>query len=140
MARVTLKGQRVNFKGMLGTSAEKRSDLRAAGVEIAVKLQNRTQGGLDEGNRRFTPYSAGYAKQKGVSPNRVDLYRTGQMLNSLDVLDVTASSVVVGFTSPEMAERAEMNQQRGRRFLGIPMTWLEDLKRKYLLRRMAQGR
>ena len=140
MARLRLVGKRISFIGMLGTSAEKRADLRAAGVEIAVKVQNRTQGGKDENNARFKPYTPAYAKQKGVGVTQVDLYRSGDMLNNLDVLEVTDHSVAVGFSDSAMKQRAEHNEARGRKFLGVPASWIEAIKRSHLLRRMAQGR
>ena len=141
MARVVLRGtKRISFEGMLGTPAERRSDLRGAGVEIAVRVQNRTMDGRDEDNRKFTPYTAKYAEWKGVRPSDVTLYLSGDMLNNLDVLDATSRSVAVGFRDRDLKDRAKHNEARGRRFLGVPNSWLTDIKRYYLLKRIARGK
>lgn len=140
MARVNLRGKAVLFKGFLGTPAERRADLRAAGVEVAVRISNRTTSHRDEDNRAFRPYSPAYAEWKGVAPTAVDLFLSGDMLKALDVVEVTDSTCRVGFTDDAMRERAAHNEQRGRRFLGVPAAWLDDIKRYYLVKRIAQGR
>ena len=48
------------------------------------KIQERTSGGKDIDNRKFTRYSKGYADKKGVSRSSVDLILTGEMLTSFD--------------------------------------------------------
>jgi hypothetical protein len=48
------------------------------------RIIERTQDGIDRGQRRFKPYSKEYAERKGVGVNDVDLTLFGDMLGSIE--------------------------------------------------------
>jgi hypothetical protein len=102
--------------------------MRRLGQVIARNLVARTQGGQDERGRAFRPYTAAYARAKGVSPADVDLTRSGAMLDGFGVQAVSPRSVTLGWQDPALADRARFNERRGRRFLGVPPQAVADAR------------
>lgn len=132
MARVSVKWARGGaYNGEIRKLkfADERT-MRAAGVWLAVQLENRAAGGKDEAGNRFKPYSARYAKWKGVAQSAVDLHLSGAMWAAFGVLSATARSVRIGFSSKAMEARARYNEQQGRRFLGVEARWLTEIRRR----------
>lgn len=58
----------------------------------------------------FRPYTAAYAKTKGVAPSNVDLFLTGEMAGNIDINVGTRNEVVLGFDDPEQEAKAEFHQ------------------------------
>jgi hypothetical protein len=129
MARVSVSWKTGSGTGFFrSTKVVDEQQMFEAGRWLAVKLIRRTQDGYDEQNRKFKPYSPGYAKWKNVPRSAVDLTLSGDMLNDFDVLWASRTRVRIGFSSARMSQRALENEQRGRFFLGIPDSWLREIK------------
>ena len=108
--------------------------MREIGQRLVVNIVRRTMSGKDENNRNFAPYAASTRRRKPTYGGRggVDLYETGQMLNNLDVTEVTAKTVKAGFTDSEMEARARHHiEGHGslpvRAFMGISKSWVDDI-------------
>src|SRR2546430_14603296 len=87
-----------------------RDRMRTAGKRIVQHVLARTQAGKDADGRAFAPYSAAYAKRKGVATTDVDLRSRGRgahMLDNLAIVEVSDENVVVGFSNPAMDDRAD---------------------------------
>ena len=88
--------------------------MRLIGEAARDRILDETQDqGKDQNNRRFRRYSAPYAAVRkaagyGVKP---DLTVTGQMLNAVSVISVTAHSVTIGFLDSQPTERRTLLQK-----------------------------
>ena len=88
--------------------------MRLIGEAARDRIIDETQDqGKDQNNRRFRRYSAPYAAVRkaagyGVKP---DLTVTGQMLNAVSVISVTAHSVTIGFLDSQPTERQTLLQR-----------------------------
>ena len=102
--------------------------MRRIGRAVAAAVVARTRGGRDESGHPFTPYTAAYARAKGVAPSDVDLTRSGDMLDAFGVQTATARTVTLGWSDSVLATRARYNERRGRRFLGVPPAMLADAR------------
>ena len=74
--------------------------MREIGLLAVRAIQARTRQGQDMHGRAFAPYSPSYAKQKaeeGLSSGTVDLTVSGDLLNTLQVVEVTDTSVTLGW-------------------------------------------
>jgi hypothetical protein len=60
---------------------------------------------------------------------------SGEMLDSLGPINVTASSFGLGWTDPEMEARAAYNAANGRRFLGLDRTTIMRVIGKFIRKR-----
>lgn len=78
-----------------------RADMRAIGLLAIERIRRRTLAGRDVHGQAFEPYSPGYRERKAreLGVSGVNLAVSGAMLNALGVVDVTDSSVTIGFTS-----------------------------------------
>lgn len=135
MARLRATTRAFRFRSLVG-QVWTIDDLERAGQLIARRVIERTQGGVDEDRRRFTPYTPAYAKRKGCAPSDVDLTLSGDMLGNFGVLWTGRNRVRVGFSSDAMRQRAGYNEARGRRFLGVPESWIREVRNQ--LRRVAR--
>lgn len=90
---------RKSFVRLADTALTTKADMQAVGRLVIERIVERTQRGLDATGQTFRGYSAGYAKRKREAggTSRVDLRVSGEMLNALDVTDVTDRSVTIGF-------------------------------------------
>lgn len=73
--------------------------MREVGLLAREKIYRRTITGLGV-NRPFQSYSSGYAKWKAKhlgSASPVNLQVSGQMLNAMQIVEVTDKSVSIGF-------------------------------------------
>lgn len=103
----------------------------AIGREIIDYIVNRTTKGKGIDNVPFkssdgtTAYAKTYQKHRDFSTggknNRpINLTLTGDMLNSIEVLDNTlAGRIVIGISDGENADKAGWLQERGYKFLGV---------------------
>lgn len=75
------------------------AEMREIGLLMRERIIRRTRQGLDAQNQPFTPYSAGYAVQKRrqLGAARVDLTVSGNMLNQIQITEVTENSVTLGW-------------------------------------------
>jgi hypothetical protein len=73
--------------------------MRDIGMMAIRAIRTRTRLGRDADGGAFAPYSPGYAKRKGST--HVDLTLSGDMLNALEIIDATPTSVTIGWTRAE---------------------------------------
>lgn len=137
MARIKQVKYKLNLSQLFGTRFPNDSSLRdTIAQEVLDRIIERTQSGIDKNGQKFKPYSAAYAKAKGVSRDSVDLTLYGDMLESMDIVDATAETVVLGF--PDSHENAKAyNHTEGvtvprRDFFGLPQEELDTIKDKYI--------
>lgn len=74
--------------------------MREVGLLARERIQRRTLSGRDQHDQPFAPYSAGYAeaKQQALgSTGAVNLQVSGDMLNAIQIVDVTDHSVRLTF-------------------------------------------
>lgn len=103
----------------------------AIAEDIVEFIITRTGAGLDRYNRKFKKYSKEYAREKGVSPGDVDLIVSGDLLDSLLLLDHSRGEIVIGYEEDDeingKAEgnitgsygQPEPNPRKARDYLGI---------------------
>ena len=79
-----------------------RALMRETGLMVIRMIQARTRQGRDMDGRPFAGYAPRYAAQKGKAlggtTGTVDLTVSGDMLNALQIVDLTERSVTVGWT------------------------------------------
>lgn len=75
--------------------------MREVGLLAIRMIQARTRQGRDEHGRAFAPYARTYAERKarelGAS-GTPDLTVSGDLLNSLQIIEVTDTRVTIGWT------------------------------------------
>ena len=101
-----------------------------AGRWLSVQIENRAAGGRDEAGGRFKPYTAAYARWKGVARTAVNLRLSGDMWGSFGPIWASKNRVRIGFASKAMEARARYNEQLGRKFLGVEPRWLREVARR----------
>jgi hypothetical protein len=77
-----------------------REIMREVGLLARETIRRRTARGVSADGSPFRPYSAGYTKQKHKQLGKadpVDLTVSGGMLNSLQIVEVTDTTVTLGF-------------------------------------------
>ena len=88
-------------------------DKRIVGENIIRNIQQRTARHTDIDGNRFASYSADYRREKqsfglGGSPN---LYFTGEMMNSIQILEVRDDHLIIGLNPGSFeADKAYWNQ------------------------------
>jgi len=70
------------------------------------RIRERTRAGLDSNGQPFAPYTLEYSRTKGIT---VDLEVTGEMLESLRVIEANATGALIGVDG-EPAVRAQAHQ------------------------------
>lgn len=98
MARVTVKA---NFQPLKDLKLSTREVMREVGLLARERILRRTAAGIDQFDIPFRPYSAAYAKQKALElgGGRVNLQVSGAMLNAIQIIEVTDTTVTLGFSS-----------------------------------------
>lgn len=108
----------------------KPSQRELLGEEIVDFIINRSAAGLDKNNRKFKKYSKAYADMKGVNEGDVDLVLTGEMMESLQLLNHRNGELMIGYDKEDdINAKAEgnitgsyggdPNPKKARDFLGI---------------------
>jgi hypothetical protein len=123
----------------------------ALGIEIIDFIIDRSKKGKDKLNKDFPSYSKDYKssldfKIAGKNPNKVDLTLTGEMLNSLEILDTSEGEITIGINPKDKLNtaKAEGNvtgsyggkpkPRKARDFMGIHKEDLNELKKKYAVK------
>jgi len=77
-------------------------DWRAVGDMAKIRIVERTKRGVPPAGVSWPPYSEAYAKRKAaaVGAGPVNLTVSGEMLNGLQVTDITPTSVTIGWDIP----------------------------------------
>ena len=97
--------QTVNLKQLLGEVPTQDQKSRFAREAIEV-INQRTLDGKDVDKSKFTPYSEAYAERKGVTPDSVDLFLSGDMLESLKLTKDTPHTVSFGIEGGDAAKKS----------------------------------
>lgn len=112
------------------TTAERRQ----LGIEIVNYIVDRTKNGNGINNKPFkSKYSQNYVKTAdfkiaGKDPSDVNLTLSGDMLDSVEVLDVSiVGKIVIGFSSDNEEKKAEWLEEKGYRFLGLSDKELQSI-------------
>lgn len=73
--------------------------MREVGLLAREIIRRRTISGISADGTPFAPYSKSYAlaKAKALGPGPVNLTVSGAMLNALQVVEVTDTTVTLGF-------------------------------------------
>lgn len=98
--------------------------------ELKADMVTRTQSGKDRNSRAFKSYSKEYkeAKSKDFGSSKVNLTRTGQMLNGIDWKKIN-EGIRFYFNSSEQNTKAFYNQKT-RKFFGFGAKETKELKAK----------
>jgi hypothetical protein len=75
--------------------------MREIGLLALEQIRTRTRLGQDMHGQAFAPYHPGYAQQKAEAvggSGTVNLTVSGDLLNALQVIEVTDTSVTLGWT------------------------------------------
>lgn len=88
-----------NFESLVDLKFVTAADMREIGLLARERIIRRTIAGTDATGAPFAPYSAGYAELKGraVGGGGVNLQLSGNMLNHLQIVEVTETSVTLGW-------------------------------------------
>lgn len=135
MLKVTKTPNFNKWKKELKSTPEK---INTLGNQVVVEIRTNTQSkSQDKNERRFKPYSKKYAieKAKDFGSSKVNLTRTGRMLNSI-TFDKIDNGIRFYFNTAEENNKAYQNTVRGRDFFGISQRrfktyYLPRLKKLY---------
>lgn len=105
-------------------------------AELSVqRIVARTDVGIDKTGKRFSPYSASYVnsldfKIAGKNRNEVNLQLTGDMINSLQILESKPGKIILGYNegtieNDKAAWAAASDNGPSRKFLGLKPEELE---------------
>jgi hypothetical protein len=112
---------------------------REIGLLIINYIQDRTRQGLGIGKLPFRNsrgqkrYSENYVESKefevaGKSPNQINLSFTGDMLDSLEILDASKTGEVkIGFSSDTESDKSVFLEEKGYKFLGLTNSELSEI-------------
>jgi hypothetical protein len=109
---------------------EERRLIARASVDYIVE---RTRDGRGIGGDKLGKYSKNYIRTTdfGIAKSGetdVNLTLTGDMLDSLQVLDVTiAGRIVIGYTEGNESDKAKWMQEKGYDFLGLEQDEIESI-------------
>jgi hypothetical protein len=124
---IKLTGDLRVFKDVKLTTRQRN---KSGGLRLVEQIVDRTRRGESADGVRFIRYSQRYADQKGVGTNEVDLTASGDMLDNLTVVSADTDSIVLGWRSDKLAERAaalESHPRSPRPFLDVDDDQLDDL-------------
>lgn len=124
-------------RAFAGKNKELRSQLRPLlsdpgvkeniGREVIVKIQERTESGIDKNNKGFKkPYSKSYARSLvfkiyGKSPSDVNLKLTGEMLANMQQNVSNGPKIVIDFASDQQNAKADGHIRGGGRNNSLPV-------------------
>lgn len=99
MASMSITVER-NFPALDSLELVTAQDMREVGLLARERIVARTISGIDAKGAPFAPYSAAYAAEKSavLGTSAVNLQVSGNMLNHLQIVDVTDNSVTLGWT------------------------------------------
>jgi hypothetical protein len=75
--------------------------MRELGLLALEQIRSRTRQGRDQHGQPFAPYTQAYAKEKAAevgAAGTVNLTVSGDLLNTLQIVEVTDTSVTLGWT------------------------------------------
>jgi len=88
-----------NFGPLAELELTNKQLMREIGLLARERIIRRTVSGRDQHDQAFRPYSAGYAKAKAAAlgAGGVNLQVSGDMLNAIQLTDITDTSVTLVF-------------------------------------------
>lgn len=87
---------KANFGKLAELPLTNKELMKEVGLLLRERVVRRTVSGRDANEAAFAPYSLAYALQKGSF--KVNLQLSGQMLNAIEIVDLTDKSVTLGFS------------------------------------------
>lgn len=111
------------------------AEMRQMGTDLRDRIEDRTLRGEDENGQPFKPYKGGSYKGK-IVPN---LHDSGRMFQDFQVIEAEPGKMTLGFVTRQSEDVARYHMEGTgslwpRRFLGVPETWIEDIRRWFLRR------
>ncbi len=99
MARATITVTR-SFSALTDLKLVTKADMRELGLLARERIIRRTLRGESASGGAFAPYSEGYAevKRAALGTSTVNLQVSGDMLNQMGIVDLTDSTVTLGWT------------------------------------------
>ena len=117
------------------------SDMKRIGTYVRQQVTERVLKGLDVNDRRMKPLSKSYAAKKAAlgQPAIRNMQLSGAMLGSMDVVEVSAGRVVVGFNDEGQLAKAQRNDDRqGSRWYGLSPA--NESKVSYFAERLLENK
>ena len=126
----------------------------AIGLDVIDHIIKRSKAGKDKNNKNFPGYSEGYTESLDFSiagkSKRVNLTLSGEMLNSLEILESNEGEIVIGIPEDDSLNNAKAEGNikgtygqsspiRGKKrdFMGISRKDLTDIKKDYPINNKA---
>lgn len=119
------------------------SERKQIGIAIVNYIVDRTKRGLGVGKKPFknskgqSRYSENYIKTPdfktgGKSINPINLTLTGDMLDSLEVLDTSLiGRIVIGFSDETQSDKSVFMQEKGYDFVGLTKPELNEILNEF---------
>ncbi len=134
--------QKINLKEEFGIDFRGRDSLKQAlGQAIIDRMVSRTKDGKSFFGKNFRKYSKDYIdsedfKAFGKSPGDVNMTLTGDMLASIDILDISGNTIEPGIDDPEEAIKSFAHntgdgKMPRRAFFGITRKELKEIKSEF---------
>lgn len=129
--------QKIDLNEIIGSDISNDEQLiLKIGQKIIDYIEERVDDGLGYGRTKLkSPYSDGYAdsltfKAAGKSKNDVNMKLSGDMMASIDIIEVNGSKITIGIDDPDQAPKA-FNHQTGdtvprRPFFGVTKQELKE--------------
>ena len=133
--------QKINLRQLLGQKPSS-SQIENFAKEAIEVINQRTLDGEDVDGKEFLPYSEEYARKKGVSTDSVDLFLTGDMLNSMDMTGSTRDTVSIGIIGGVEAKKSyyhNVDAPKKREFFGITKNEAERIASKIKEEKKAEA-
>lgn len=90
-----------NFGPLADLELSNSALMREVGLLARERIYQRTVAGRDQDDNAFKPYTPSYAALKGreLGTTGVNLQVSGAMLNAMVILEITDTSVTLGFNA-----------------------------------------
>jgi hypothetical protein len=101
------------------------------GERVRERIETRTLDGKSIHNRKFTKYSKEYAEAKGVSRDSVDMFLTGDMLETMEVeVNDTVKVKIADSETPKAFNHCTGDTLPTRNFFGINKKELNQIAKE----------
>jgi hypothetical protein len=114
-----------------GYDFSQRKEIASTAIDY---IKARTQSGLGVGGESFGKYSKAYTEHRDFltagkeGETKVNLTLTGDMLDSMEALDVCVPGrIVIGFQNGPESDKSVWMEEKGYRFLGLDASEVEKV-------------
>lgn len=135
--------QTINLKDFFGTNISSEPLKERIGQFLIDRIKSRTSQGVDINGNAFVGYSKAYQSSDEFLAARksggVNMKLSGDMLGSIDILEIKGNSIKIGFADREEELKAHGHMTGGgknnslpvREFFGITDRDLEEANKKF---------